>query len=149
MLVAEEPIEVTPMGSSMSVRAGESTLRKSDTGSAGTAADVARPCNAWGIALITREPFDTIDCDTAAPCPAGLVVGGGSANGVSVDAVAADPAYPYIAVASWAHISAYWTSVAAIAAVFCPSTLVAINVISRLRLAAITGGGTVIANAAS
>ncbi len=33
--------------------------------------------------------------------------------------------------------------------VFCPKMLVAINVIKRLRLAAISGGGTVIANAAS
>jgi hypothetical protein len=54
-----------------------------------------------------------------------------------------------MAAVSWAHISAYCVSVAAIAAVFSPSTLVAINVISRLRLAATTGGGTVRAKAAS
>ena len=85
--VAEEPIEVVPMGISRSVRAGAIALSRSDSGSAGTAADdVARPCNAWGTALITREPVDTSDCDTAAPWPAGLVVGGGEENGVSVDA---------------------------------------------------------------
>jgi hypothetical protein len=39
--------------------------------------------------------------------------------------------------------------VAAIAMVFCPKMLVAINAIKRLRLAVISGGGTVIANAAS
>lgn len=36
-----------------------------------------------------------------------------------------------------------------IAGVFCPKKLVAISIISSARLAAITGGGTVIANAAS
>ena len=35
------------------------------------------------------------------------------------------------------------------AAVFCPKKLVTTNAASRLRFAAITGGGTVIANAAS
>ncbi len=54
-----------------------------------------------------------------------------------------------MAAASCAHISAYWASVAAIAAVFCPSRLVAINVINSARLASITGGGTVAAKAAS
>ena len=43
----------------------------------------------------------------------------------------------------------YWASVAAIAGVFCPRKLVAINAIDRARLAAISGGGTVIAYAAS
>jgi hypothetical protein len=43
----------------------------------------------------------------------------------------------------------YWASVAMIAAVFWPKKLVAISAINRARLAAITGGGTVIANAAS
>ena len=43
----------------------------------------------------------------------------------------------------------YWASVAAIAGVFCPKKLVAINVISNTRLAAITGGGTVTVNAVS
>ena len=38
---------------------------------------------------------------------------------------------------------------AAIAGVFCPRMLVAISVINRVRLATITGGGTVAANAAS
>ena len=43
----------------------------------------------------------------------------------------------------------YWASVAAIAGVFCPKKFVATSVINNTRLAAITGGGTVIANAAS
>jgi hypothetical protein len=43
----------------------------------------------------------------------------------------------------------YWASVAMIAGVFWPKKLVAISAINRARLAAITGGGTVIANAAS
>ena len=55
----------------------------------------------------------------------------------------------YIAVASWAHISLYSASVAMIAGVFCPKMLVAINAMSRARLAAISGGGTVIAYAVS
>ena len=54
-----------------------------------------------------------------------------------------------MAAASWAHISMYWASVAMIAGVFCPKKLVAISVISNTRLATITGGGTVIANALS
>ena len=54
-----------------------------------------------------------------------------------------------MAPASWAHISMYWASVAAMAGVFCPKKLVAISVANNTRLAAITGGGTVIANAAS
>src|SRR5579884_685069 len=51
--------------------------------------------------------------------------------------------------ASWAHISLYWASVAAIAAVFCPKMLVAINDANWLRLAAISTGGTCAANAVS
>ncbi len=43
----------------------------------------------------------------------------------------------------------YWASVATIAGVFCPKKFVAINVTNNTRLAAITGGGTVIANAVS
>src|SRR5262249_45800672 len=54
-----------------------------------------------------------------------------------------------MAEASWAHISAYCASVAAIAAVFWPKKFVAISAISNARLAAITGGGTVIAYACS
>lgn len=45
---------------------------------------------------------------TAADCPAspaGLVVWGGASNGVICTAAADAPAYPYIAAASWAHIS--------------------------------------------
>ncbi|GFG83048.1 hypothetical protein MPRG_63240 (plasmid) [Mycobacterium paragordonae] len=54
-----------------------------------------------------------------------------------------------MAIASWAHICAYWASVAAIAGVFCPKMFVTIRLINKLRLATITGGGTVCANAAS
>jgi hypothetical protein len=54
-----------------------------------------------------------------------------------------------MAAASWAHISTYCASVTAIAGVFCPKKLVAINVVNKTRLAAITGGGTVITNAVS
>src|ERR1700677_316195 len=83
------------------------------------------------------------------PVPAGLVVGGGGLNGVTVVAAAEAPAYPYIAPASWAHISAYCASVAAIAGVFCPTMLVATNAANNDRLATITGGATVAANAVS
>src|SRR5271167_1342114 len=51
--------------------------------------------------------------------------------------------------ASWAHISMYWASVTAIAGVFWPRKLVAIRLANSTRLAAITGGGTVMANAVS
>src|ERR1700744_1232640 len=54
-----------------------------------------------------------------------------------------------MAAASCAHICEYCASVAAIAAVFCPKTLVATSVASCARLAVTTGGGTVAANAAS
>src|SRR5947209_12507956 len=54
-----------------------------------------------------------------------------------------------MAAASWAHISEYCASVVAIAGVFCPKMFVAIRAISRLRLAATTGGGTVAAKAVS
>src|ERR1700733_14641925 len=54
-----------------------------------------------------------------------------------------------MASASCAHIWAYWASVAAIAGVFCPKKLVAINDINRARLAATTAGGTVSACAVS
>ncbi|CAG6916059.1 hypothetical protein PICSAR240_03696 [Mycobacterium avium subsp. paratuberculosis] len=52
-------------------------------------------------------------------------------------------------VASCTHISAYCASVAAMAAELTPRKLVATSVASNDRLAAITGGGTVAANAAS
>src|SRR5271157_1480391 len=54
-----------------------------------------------------------------------------------------------MAAVSWAHISAYCISVAAIAAVFWPKRFVATRASNRLRLAATTGGGTVSANAVS
>ena len=43
----------------------------------------------------------------------------------------------------------YCASVAALAGVFCPKKFVATNVANNTRFAAITGGGTVIANAAT
>ena len=70
-------------------------------------------------------------------------------NCVSSVASADEPAYPYIAAASCAHISMYWASVAAIAGLFCPKKFVATNVANNTRLAAITGGGTVSVNAVS
>ncbi|CKQ72489.1 Uncharacterised protein [Mycobacterium tuberculosis] len=54
-----------------------------------------------------------------------------------------------MAVASCSHISAYWVSRAAIAAVFWPKKLVAISDSTCARLAMIAGGGTVMANACS
>ncbi len=54
-----------------------------------------------------------------------------------------------MAAASWAHIWKYCASVAAIAGVFCPRTLVATSAANWARLAAMSGGGTVAANAAS
>ena len=92
ILVADEPIEVALIGNSSSVRAIEIGLSRSDSADGVAAADVARLCSAWGTAVITREPFDMSDCDTAALCPAGLVVGGGDVNGVNVDAAADEPA---------------------------------------------------------
>src|ERR1700721_1309033 len=97
MLVAEEPIEVVPTGIARLVRATEIVVSRSDTACAGVeaAADDASPCSAWGTADISCEPPDVDDCATAAPwlpAPAGLVVGGGELKGVSVDAVADDPA---------------------------------------------------------
>src|ERR1700677_4824582 len=54
-----------------------------------------------------------------------------------------------MAAASWAHISAYRASFIMIAGVFCPRKLVATKAASSARFAAIAGGGTIIANAAS
>jgi hypothetical protein len=54
-----------------------------------------------------------------------------------------------MAAASWAHISAYCASVAMIAGVLIPRKLLATSVASWVLLAAISGGGTVIAYAAS
>ncbi|OBI03843.1 hypothetical protein A5679_15955 [Mycobacterium scrofulaceum] len=50
---------------------------------------------------------------------------------------------------AWAHISAYCASVAMIAAVLSPRKFVATSITSRARFAAISGGGTVAAKAAS
>ena len=74
--------------------------------------------------------------------PAGFVVGGGEVNGGNAEAAADAPAYSYIAPASWAHISPYSASVAAIAGVFWPRMFVATSDINRARLAATIGGGT-------
>ncbi len=52
-----------------------------------------------------------------------------------------------MAAASWAHIAAYCASLARIAGVFWPRMLVATKAASCARLAAISGGGTVIAYA--
>src|SRR6516165_7199013 len=54
-----------------------------------------------------------------------------------------------MAATSWAHISMYRASVAMIAGVFCPKKFVATNAANNTRLATISGGDTVIANAAS
>jgi hypothetical protein len=54
-----------------------------------------------------------------------------------------------MAAASWAHISPYCASLAAIAGVFCPKVLVAISAINWARFAATPGGGTVSVNAVS
>src|SRR5271169_4455039 len=87
---------------------------------------------------------------TAADCPAlppGLVVCWGGLNGASDVAVAEEAAYPYIAAASWAHISLYCASFAAIAWVLRPNRFVASSIVSRLRLTATVCGGTVDVNA--
>ncbi|OBK42657.1 hypothetical protein A5657_07135 [Mycobacterium kubicae] len=55
----------------------------------------------------------------------------------------------YIVAESVAHISPYWASKAASAAVFWPSTLVDSSCARLTRLAAITGGGTIAASAVS
>src|ERR1700759_869504 len=98
MLVAEEPIEVAPMGIATAVRAGVIALSRSDTGPAGAAAaDVGRLCNAWGMADISCEPPDVVDFAAAAACcapPAGLVVGGGWGDRGSVGVGSAGRAGP-------------------------------------------------------
>jgi hypothetical protein len=75
-----------------------------------------------GDTICTPVPAEVpAACVTAALSPvnpAGLVVASGVVNDVNVDAAVAAPAYPYIAVASCAHISAYSASVAIIAGVF-------------------------------
>lgn len=94
-----------------------------DGGSAAVGA--ARLCNAPDTADMSDDAWAADDVPTGwptaaawAPNPAGFVVIGGGANGVSVAACAEAAAYPYIAAASWAHICRYWASVAAIAGVF-------------------------------
>jgi hypothetical protein len=79
-----------------------------------------RLCRACGVLEINCGPEDMsvsrsvppeVPTDWAAAAtwpagPLGLVVWGGEVNGLTCDAVAEAPAYPYIAEASWAHISA-------------------------------------------
>jgi hypothetical protein len=73
----------------------------------------ARLCRVWGIPEISCGPDDmsvstSVPPEVPAACPVSppeLVVCGGVANGVTCAAVAEAPAYPYIAAASWAHIS--------------------------------------------
>src|SRR5271163_427225 len=79
--------------------------------------------------------------------PPGLVVCWGGLNGASDVAEAEEAAYPYIAAESWAHISLYSASFAAIAWVLRPNRFVASSVVSRLRLTATTCGATVDVNA--
>lgn len=104
-------------------------------------AGAASPCSVCGMANIACDSvawvFEVADVAvawaTAAPWVAsavGLVVCCGGVNGVNVDAAAEEAAYPYMAAASWAHISPYCASVAAIAGVFCPRILVAISAIN-------------------
>lgn len=69
--------------------------------------------------------------------------------GVSLAAAADELAYPNIAALSWAHISAYCASRAAIAPVFCPKMFVATSNANWARLIAISVGGTTAAKAAS
>lgn len=81
--------------------------------------------------------------------PLSSVTFGGMLKGVTSQTGTEFPAYWYIAAASCAHISPYSASLAAIAAEFWPKKLVDVSVASWTRLAVTTGGGTVIANAAS
>src|ERR1700729_3206625 len=123
-----------------------------DDGVAGAGAGAAALCSVCGTADIScvNPDWVLVPADvprawaTAGPWPAdpaGLVVCGGSVNGVNWVASAAESAYPYIAVASWAHMSAYCASVATIAGVFWPYRFPSTSHASWLRLAAITGGG--------
>lgn len=102
--------------------------------------DCTVPAGAWA-ALVTDVAW--------AATPSGLVFDRGAVTGVNRVAAVEATAYPFIAAASWAHICPYSASVAAMAGVFWPKTLVATNVASCARLAATTAGGTVMANAAS
>src|SRR3984885_2848129 len=126
-----------------------------DVAAAGAA--VARLCSALGteenacwIVLCALPSAVPVACVTAAVWPveaAGLVFCCGGVNAVSDVADADDAAYPYIAAVSWAHISAYCASLAAIFCVFRPNRFVATSVVSRLRLTATVCGGTVDVNA--
>ena len=89
------------------------------------AAGVARLCSAWEIspdsdpcALPAAVPVAWVSAALCTADPAGFVVCGASVNGVTWLAAAEFAAYEYIAAASWAHISPYWASLAAIAVVF-------------------------------
>jgi|SRR6516164_279075 hypothetical protein len=70
-------------------------------------------------------------------------------NDGSADACVDAVWYPNMAATSCAHISTYWASVAMMAGVLMPRKLVATREAKSTRLAAMTGGGTVAAKAAS
>lgn len=63
-------------------------------------------------------PADWVTAAASPAVPDGLVVAVGGVKGVNAEAAEDAPAYPYIAVASCAHISTYSASVAMIAGVF-------------------------------
>ena len=107
------------------------------------------PFSAFWIALCAELPLDAVvaaDCNDDA---AGLAIWGASTNGVTFEAAAEDPAYWNIAAESCAHISAYWASNCAMIPLLRPKTLVCAAWVNSARLAAINGGGTTAANAAS
>src|SRR3984885_1151495 len=118
---------------------------------------VERLCSALGTdenacwivpcTLPAAVPVAWLAAADCAAVPLGLVFCCGGLNGVSDVAEAAEAAYPYIAAVSWAHISAYCASLAAIFWVFRPNRFVATSVVKRLRLAATICGGTIDVNA--
>jgi hypothetical protein len=114
----------------------EPRLVKEDSGDVDDEVDVAADASpgitaldsgAESIELIGDTTCMPVPADVLAACitaalspasPAGLVVSSGVVNDDNVDAAEDAAAYPYIAVASCAHISAYNASVAIIAGVF-------------------------------
>src|ERR1700722_1080487 len=120
-----------------------------DVAAAGVA--VAKLCSALGteenacwIVLCALPAAVPVAWLTAAAWPveaAGLVFCCGGVNAVIDVADADEAAYPYIAAVSWAHISAYCASLAAIFCVFRPNRFVATSVVSRLRVTATVCGG--------
>src|SRR5947209_16238452 len=103
--------------------------------------------DAAGAAVAFAKAAETaVDC---MPAAAGLAVGAAGTSGCRTPEAAEAAEYVYIAIASWTHISAYSASVAMIAGVLMPRKFVATSAASNDLLAAISGGGTVAANAAS